>query len=494
MKKILDKICLPPWLIFVLVGVLILRIPTFFEPFSYGDEMIYLTLGEAIRQGVTLYKSIHDNKPPMLYLLAAIAGNVFWFKVILAFWSFGTIIVFWQLVKNIFRDNEKLQKIATIIFAILTTIPLFEGNIANSEIFMIGPIILAFLILLTKNLNFKNIFVSGMLFGVATLFKVPAAFDVPVIVFYWIITTTLNKKSFLEIVKNTIFLALGFLLPIALTFVWAIGAGSFKEYLIAAFLQNFGYLSSWREGTQIAKTPFLVKNGPLLIRASIVLIGSVILFLRKKVLSKNFVLISLWLLFGLFAVTLSERPYPHYLMQIVPELSIMLAILFSDQTIEQTLVIIPLTLAVFTPIYYKFWYYPTGYYYSKFVSFITHQTTKEQYFSTFGNYVNSYYKIADFIMQSSKPTDRIFVWGPESSTIYALSRRLPSGKYAAQYHINDFSSKKIEAEIISNNKPKYIVILPKSEPFNEIVNLLRKSYIKISNIEGADIWIVRTIK
>ena len=218
-KNMVAKMHIPVWLAILLGIVLLVRIPTFFEPFSYGDEMIYLTLGEGVRQGVTLYKDIHDNKPPLLYLLAAAAGNLFWFKAILAIWSLITITLFWHLSRALFPKKEKLQKVSTIIFAILTTIPLLEGHIANAEIFMIGPTIAAFLILFTKNLNFKNIFASGVLFSIATLFKVPAAFDVPVIVFFWLITLGVKKQNLKEILKNTFYLALGWLTPIALTIV-----------------------------------------------------------------------------------------------------------------------------------------------------------------------------------------------------------------------------------------------------------------------------------
>ena len=148
-KELIAKTHTPVWLTILLGIVLLLRIPSFFEPFAYGDEMIYLTLGEGIRQGATLYKEVYDNKPPLLYLLAALAGNVFWFKAILAFWNVGTIILFWKLSQALFPNKLKLQKTGTIIFALLTTLPLLEGHIANAEIFMLGPIITAFLILFT---------------------------------------------------------------------------------------------------------------------------------------------------------------------------------------------------------------------------------------------------------------------------------------------------------------------------------------------------------
>ena len=71
---------IPNWVVGILALVFIIRIPSFFEPYYYGDEMIYMSLGQGVRQGMTLYKDLHDNKPPLLYLTAAASGNIFWFK------------------------------------------------------------------------------------------------------------------------------------------------------------------------------------------------------------------------------------------------------------------------------------------------------------------------------------------------------------------------------------------------------------------------------
>src|SRR3989337_991757 len=156
-NKLLTKLHTPTWLFILLIIVFVLRIPSFLEPYAYGDEMIYLTLGEAIRRGIPLYSEIHDNKPPLLYVMAAIAGNLFWFKALLTLWLLTTVFIFWKLTEVLFPQNRRAQKIATIIFALLTTLPLLEGNIVNAELFMIGPIILAFFLLLTQKLSVRNL-------------------------------------------------------------------------------------------------------------------------------------------------------------------------------------------------------------------------------------------------------------------------------------------------------------------------------------------------
>ena len=48
----------------ILAVVVLLRVPSLFEPYWYGDEGIYLTVGRSLRHGLALYRDVHDNKPP----------------------------------------------------------------------------------------------------------------------------------------------------------------------------------------------------------------------------------------------------------------------------------------------------------------------------------------------------------------------------------------------------------------------------------------------
>ncbi len=475
---------LPNWLLIVLALVLILRVPSFFEPYSYGDEMIYLTLGQGVRQGVTLYKDLYDNKPPLLYLTAALSENLFWFKAILAFWNLATIVLFYKLSLILFEKQKNTQKLATFLFALLTTIPLFEGNTVNAELFMIGPSIGAFLILLSGKLNFRKIFIAGVLFGIATLYKVPALFEAPVIVFYWIITGNL-KTEWRSLIKNTLTLISGFILPIALSLTWYFFQGTAGEYVRAAFLQNIGYLSSFRP-SDVQKS-FIIRNAPLLLRAGFVLMGTALLYLFRKKLTSRFVLLSIWTLFSLFAITLSERPYPHYFIQAVAPVSFFLAILFTEKSFEQSLVVIPLAVSFFVPVYYKFYYYPTTSYYLRFIKLATGKISKQTYFANFGANTSRNYKLADFLASSSSPSDRIFMWDSESPIVYALSRRLPPIKYTVPYHVDDYSNKKAIAAEIIKKQPKFVV-LTMGNSIPELSRFVKTKYILVNQIENAGVW------
>lgn len=484
LHNLISQIEPPNWVMGIMALVLLTRIPTFFEPYFYGDEMIYLTLGNAVHQGLTLYKQIHDNKPPLLYMTAALAGNLFWLKAILAFWMLATLITFWHLAKELFKDNPLAQKVSVIVFAILTTIPLFEGNIVNAELFLIGPIILAIFILLSKP-TIRNIFISGLLFGVAALFKIPAVFDVPVVVLFWLVTTKLNKDEIIEIIKKTFILALGLLIPILISLIWYFFKGALGDYIKAAFLENLGYINTWNG---VSQGSFLVKHGPLLIRASIILIGLVILRVFNKKLNKSFMIATIWLLTSLFAVTLSQRPYPHYMIQAVPAIALLIGILVSSNKIEQVLSVIPLTIAIVVPIYYQFYYYPTFSYYQRFAQFATGKISKWEFFNEFDPTTKGNYDTAQTITKLAVDNEKVFIWGNDAPTIYALSRHLPPIKYVADYHITDFSSLSQTASDLSKNPPPLIVILPNSPNFKELQNLLTKKYIIISSQNNTQIW------
>ena len=142
-------------LILIVLGLIVLRMPSLFEPYWYGDEGIYLTLGMALRKGLVFYRDIHDNKPPLLYLVAALAQTQFWFRFMLLWWHAATTVVVYKLAELIFSGvkNKATVILTTVIFVALTLF--FEGNIANGEIFMILPVTVGMLIINQKS-KIKN--------------------------------------------------------------------------------------------------------------------------------------------------------------------------------------------------------------------------------------------------------------------------------------------------------------------------------------------------
>lgn len=468
------------WFILLLIVVFLLRIPSLFEPFTYADEGIYLTLGQAFKKGLVLYRDIHDNKPPLIYILGGLSGNFFFYRLMLFFWSFATIILFYKLTKRIFtQKNRWLTILPNIVFAILISLPMFEGNIANAENFMLFPIIGGFFIvfnLIGKNkinkISLSIWFLSGILFSFAFLFKVPALFDFLVLIALGIILIT--KKNFKTTFLNLTSATLGFLLPLSITIIYFAKQNALGDYLKSALLQNLPYLSSWTGATSTtAGLSTLIVSRFLVV---VVITLAVYVFKNKISLTTKF--IALWFAFSLFAALLSSRPYPHYLIQAIPALSLSFAFLFYQKD-KKWLKIIPVIFLIIGGLAFwgfKFWYYDNLPYFNNFYKYILGQRTKEDYFKYFGKHTEDIYQTAEFIRNRTSKEERFFIWGTQPS-IYSLSKRLPTGKYTVSYHIIDFNGHEETILSLAKNPPRWIVVTgDEKRRFKELEIILDYDY------------------
>ena len=474
--------------ILLILTFLFLRIPSLFEPYWYGDEGIYLVLGQAIRKGITLYSHIHDNKPPSLYFLAAFSQTVFGFRLLLLFFMIPTIYFFHRL--SSFFLSSKAAKIATFIFLVLTSIPLFEGNIANAEVFMLLPTLIGVYLLAKSKPSINNIIISALLLGLAFTIKIPVAIEFAFLCL-WLFIDDLDsfKKAFFNI-KNIAIFSFVFLLPISLWGIYYYFQGAFKPFLIASLLQNFGYLSSWSTGTHASSAA----SGGIVNRFIILLFfwALIYFFKVKKIISSKFSFLLFWFSATIFGVLLSSRPYPHYLIQSLPPLILIIIEVFNfkDKKI-QFLSLFSVFFFAFTLFKFKFYFYPVLRYYSNFYSYIIGKKSISDYQKYFGYQVNSVYKISDFIKNNTSPNDKIFVWGDEPY-IYALSNRLPSSKYTVAYHIIDFNGYQITMDKIKANLPKFIIYykMP-NRSFNDLNIFMTNYYYVDEIIDNATIFKLR---
>lgn len=451
------------WIILLIIFVL-LRLPSLFEPYWYGDEGIYLTLGQGIRKGLVLYNQIHDNKPPTLYYLAAISHTVFGFRLLLLAVMIPTLGLFYLLANKFL--SLKLSKISLLFFLILTSIPLLEGNIANAEVFMLLPTIAGVVIFL-KAKKPIHYFLSSLLLGIAFTIKVPVIFEFLFLVAYFLIQEIGNKTPLKSILINLIYFGVGFILPIFLWGSYFYFNSAFINFFKAALLQNFGYLSSWSTGNH--QTSFL--QGGLFLRGIVLLISWVVIFLltSKKIINKKLSFVLFWFFTTIFASLLSGRPYPHYLIQVLPPLCLLSALVFKSQKLLLRSIVIGSVLFLgFIIISYKFYFYRTIPYYKNF------------YFSPninyFGSDISDVYKVARYIQNNSTPDQKIFIWS-DDAYIYPLSERLPATKYIAAYHIVDFNAYDLTISQIKAYTPKFVIYSSNNQrSFPQLNNIVRNYY------------------
>lgn len=476
------------FLVFLLLSVFILRIPSLFEPYWYGDEGVYLSLGLGIKKGLLLYRDIFDNKTPLIYLLAALSGpSLFWLRFMLMLSVLTSVYFFNRLSLLIFNSEKKPARITTVIFALLASIRLIEGNIANSEIFILLPTIAGFYYFFSR----KRPILSGLILSSGILLKVPGVFDFLALLFFLLFFE--NKKKFFSLGKREILLSLGYFFPLFLVSAYFWTKGTFGIFFKSCFLQTMGYLSSWQTGEHAFSVGSLLRS-ELVIRAVIVFLVVLVMWFKRKKITPTAVFVFIWGSFALFAATLSGRPYPHYLIQFLPALALIIGLLFSNKIKKISIIFSAglLLLTVITVAHYRFWAYPTFSYLKNFAEFSLGKKDKTAYFAYFDPKTPVIYRLAEFIRSNTSEEEKIFLWIDESS-LYALSRRVPATPYVAAYHIIDFNRFAQVATTLEKNPPALIIVNQEVRPFPQLFLLLARHYFQADTDSGYSIFLKRRL-
>src|SRR3989344_2042586 len=195
-----------PFLALVLI-IFILRLPSFFEPHWYFDDGVYSLFGRAIVEGEIPYQYIWDHKPLGIYLIYSLAYilpfDILVGAKILAFLSaVASSILLFLIARQAFPTKVALT--AAFIFAAASSLPFFDGNQANGEIFLVTPVLLGIYLIepFTKKANLKKLFFAGIAIGAAISIKQVAAVDLGLA----ILLMTLKDGNY---IKNLAYLIVG---------------------------------------------------------------------------------------------------------------------------------------------------------------------------------------------------------------------------------------------------------------------------------------------
>lgn len=436
------------WLL-IFLGLLFfaLRFPSLVEPSWYGDEGIYQVVGNALNEGRVLYRDIWDNKPPLLYIIYAFAqGNLFTVKFLSLVAGVLSVVGFYFLSQKLF-EKRRIAIFSTLIFAILFGTPILEGNIANAENFMLLPTILAaFLVVSYTKKRQATLIFAGLLLSLSLLIKVVAIFDFAAFFAFLLLTQwQINKKMVKE---AAIFLA-SFLSLLVATAIYFLSIGAFADFLGGVFAQNVMYVGE-QYGSNFPQIILGVKT--VLLVMFLLIIAK-----NKKKISKSSLFIYLWILFSLYNAYFSDRPYTHYLLVVLPAFSLLVGN-FLNVAKKTRLIDLALIIGICLVSYFQFQIYSKNIsYYNNFFQFISGNKSITSYQSFFDKNTPRDYSIANFIKTNTSEKDKVFLMS-DSAQIYALSGKLPIGKYAVFYHITYYENADRQTkEVIEKEKPKYVI-------------------------------------
>ncbi len=429
----------------------LLRLPSLFEPYWYGDEGVYDVVAMGIRSGRLLYRDIWDNKPPFLYLLYALfASDQFVIRLVSLVFGILSLYFFFLITKKLFLKQRNIY-ISSVLFTLLFATPLLEGNIANAENFMMLPILAAgfFVLEYVKTEKSLLLYASGFLLSVAFLFKVVAVFDASA--FFIFIFLSTYKNHIKQQVKNLIPFMLSFTLPIIAVMLFFVYKNAFSFFVHAVFTQNIGYVAYANK--------FIIPQGFLLLKLIALFAFLTFIFLKRKTIDHKLLFIFLWVGFSLFNAFFSERPWTHYLLVLIPSFILLLFWSFGEtgkqiflkrfaQLLTITIIIVAL---IHFPIYKK-----TLGYYDNFFRFLTNKESVYSYREFFDKSTPTDYAVADYL-KTKNPNASIFLFGNDAQ-IYRLANKLPPGRFIVEYHMLAKPRYINETQMSLNLvKPKYII-------------------------------------
>lgn len=464
------------WLLAIASISAVFRIPNLFEPLWYGDEAIYLTIGQQILRGDLLYVDVFDHKPPGIYYLTAgslalFGHSVAAIKVVLFGWSIATLFALHALAARLLDRSAAVWAVA--VFSLLVTPIWLEGDIFGSEVLMVLTTCLGMLLALRS-----SPFLAGICFGLSLLFKAPAIFDFGALfVFVALGTERGRERQTLSALGRLI---AGLLAPVLVTVAYFAAHGALPEYYESALAYNVDYTGSGNH--------LVFEHGRLVLNAVPALLLVIALgfqALRRWRTGQGdppgaFQFLLLWLAFAFYGVLLGGRPYEHYLIQAAPPFALLAAFALTRPGMRRHLAAAALLVAAAVTLDRDFDLDREFYlsYYSNFLEYATGAKSFDDYANHLDRFTAGNYRLASFLRRDSGGTDESIYLYSDQPSIYFSARMDPVSKYVAYYHIAwDDEKKRTTAEEIRDERPLYIIAEdPRISPFPQLERMLAEDY------------------
>lgn len=448
-------------LFLVIIFSLLIRLPYLNVPLE-RDEGGYAYIAWRMEQGELPYKDVFDNKPPLIYFIYLLIFKVFGHSVkaihcFLLLWVLAEVFLIYKLCRQLFHEDS-LALLAAAIFAFVTSEPGVLGFTANTEIFMLLPIIGSYVLLLKseKGQSAKWLAICGLLNGIAFMIKPVGLYNFAGIIIY-LSYTTLKDPDQKRLRKEVSYLAAGFLMiPVLLLFYFWM-KGSVATFLYWAFGYNIDYMAV---GGSLLDKEVLIT---FLRRFFIILKSDLFFYVLclyafiscYKIDRRAALLLITWFVMSFIGVTSGKRFFPHYFVQLIPPLAVGAAwgmrrlLDRKSQALKLSLIL----LIVFVPLKANYQY-------------LFKYTPKEISSKLYG--VNPFAEaseIATYINSQTSPVDTIAILGSEPEMLYYAQRKSAS-RYIYFNHILWLKDQKKvlirqqeAVDEIESNHPKFIIAI-----------------------------------
>lgn len=182
------------------------------------DSATYAIIANGILDGGNLYSEYWDIKPPLIFILYAIAqliagfGNEHIF-ILSSVAAIATLLGVYFAAKN-GLGGKKTGIIAALIWTTISADRVIQANYPNTEVFINCLLVWAFALTLyarQRTPNTKHFIVIGVLFAAASLFKHTSAVTAAIIMGGYLYTNISSKHIYASIKNITVVSLIGLL-------------------------------------------------------------------------------------------------------------------------------------------------------------------------------------------------------------------------------------------------------------------------------------------
>lgn len=459
---------------------LLVRGPLLSVPFE-RDEGEYAYIGWRLGHGELPYRDWVDQKPPAIFWIYRMAlmlpgDSVVAVHLFAALWSAVSAWALYLLARRLMSSSWAV--VPAGLFAILSAHPIGEGTAANTEIFMLLPMILAVWIFLRCADPPRNktndpaapdrqssgavpqMLACGALIGVATAFKQVAALNWPLLVCLSpFLISTGTRPRWRTTVKFTLWSGTG------AAFVWLLIAGyfflrgGFSDLLYNVLTHNLEYIHAtpWSERMKLCAETLTRLSRVQAIAWGFAALG-IVAAARQPSRSSLLLLVG-WLAASFGGVSASGYYFPHYFQQLLP--AIALASGFGAQAVARGLarkgiskyacgavvaaLLALLPLATWLP----------------FARMAPRAAARRIFpFNIFAEMP----QIGGYIAQNTKPDDRVFVFGAEAEILF-YAKRVSATRYIFLFPLygpyrNAREKQQTTAQEVAKNAPAIVAYFP----------------------------------
>ncbi len=475
-KKKAFLIVFLPVLIFIL-----LRFPSLYESYWYGDEGIYAAVGSEVVSGKKLYTETWDHKPPLIFLIFAAADAVGWPAglVLLKALSigFGVLTIF--MVNYLLKDkvNNLPRFISLLFLSFFLGSTMLEGNVFNAEVIFIVFNLLGFLLLTRK----KYFGLIGFLAYLSLMTKVPGAVEFGLL-FSSFLFIYYRQDGLKETLERVVTFGLGFIIPLLSTLFYFYLQGGLTDFVYANIIFNVLYSVS-------------ANNTFNLLGLLPILFFSLFAYTKNRISGFFFLVVNLFS-FQFFSSLLSGKNYGHYYLQVLTGASLLIGLILEKAKKKLSLHNKLIILIFFIPYLWALiktggigYYAPFKQYYSSFFNgfVLGREKSKGNFWWRTGDGVEKTKILSDYLNKNYLEYETIYIY-TDKPWILALTDRKFSNKYVTWFHLG-YRGQHLDEEMKNIKNADLVVIDSDASLLERVSAELKTGFKKVNEYQNFNIFI-----